>query len=92
MLRIQRSSIGGVVFSMSGRIEAEDIVEMHRLLNLEAAEEGVTFDLQGITVLDRDAVKFLIRCESHSIKLENCPAYIREWMDTERGGSKRQTS
>lgn len=54
---------------MSGRIEAEDIVEMQRLLNLEAAEEGVTFDLHGITVLDRDAVKFLIRCESHSIKL-----------------------
>src|SRR5258708_28903113 len=36
MLRIQRSSSGGVVFSLSGRIETEDVAELHRVLSLEA--------------------------------------------------------
>jgi ABC-type transporter Mla MlaB component len=90
MLRIQRSSNKGVTFTLSGRIEAEDIVELQRLLSLEAADLDIAFDLQDITQVDRDAVKFLAHCEAESIKLESCPAYIREWIDTERGGGSRQ--
>ena len=73
---------------MSGRIEAADMTELQRLLVLEVAGAKVTFDLRDITVVDSDAVKFLEGCEAATIKLENCPAYIREWIDTERRGSK----
>lgn len=90
MLRIQRSSKRGVVFSLSGRIETEDVAELQRLFSLEAVGQDITLDLQEITLVDRDAVKFLARCEAESIKLENCPAYIREWIDSERGGGSRQ--
>jgi anti-anti-sigma regulatory factor len=83
MLRIQRSSNQGVVFSLSGRIKLEDVAELQRLLSMEAADQGITLDLQDITLVDRDAVTFLARCEAESVKLENCPAYIREWIDTE---------
>lgn len=83
MLRIQRSSNPGVVFSLSGRIEIEDVAELQRLLSLEAAGQDIALDLQDITLVDRDAVKFLARCEAECIKLENCPAYIREWIATE---------
>jgi hypothetical protein len=91
MLRIQRSSDQGVVFSLSGRIEMEDIEELRRLLSLEEAGQGIMLDLQNITLVDRDAVKFLAGWEAESIKLENCPAYIREWIDTEKGRSSRET-
>jgi len=64
------------------------MTELQRLLVLEVAGAKVTFDLRDITVVDRDAVKFLEGCEAATIKLENCPAYIREWIDTERRGSK----
>ncbi|PYV37975.1 MAG: hypothetical protein DMG06_26725 [Acidobacteria bacterium] len=84
MLRIQRSSNPGVVFSLSGRIEIEDVTELQRLLSLEAAGQGVALDLQDITLVDRDAVKFLARCEAESIELENCPAYVRQWIAAER--------
>jgi anti-anti-sigma regulatory factor len=84
MLRIERSSNRGVVYSLSGRIETEGVAELQRLLSLEAAGEGIVFDLQDITLVDRDAVKFLARCESQSIELENCPAYVREWIAAER--------
>lgn len=83
MLRIERSSNRGVAFSLSGRIETEDVEELQRLLGLEAAGQDIAFDLQDVTLADRDAVKFLAHCEAQNIKLENCPAYIREWIDTE---------
>jgi anti-anti-sigma regulatory factor len=91
MLRIQRyCDQGVVVFSLSGRIQIEDAAELQRLLSLEGAGQTVVLDLQDITLVDRDALKFLARCEAESIKLENCPAYIREWIDTERGRSNRE--
>lgn len=92
MLRIQRSSEGGVKFSLSGRIEAEDVVELQRLLGLEAPMETIGFDLQDVTLVDREAVKFLANRQAAGLKLENCPAYIREWIETERGGNGRDKS
>ena len=85
MLRIQRSSNRGVVFSLSGRIETEDVPELQRLLSLEAGGQDITFRFEDVTLVDRDTVTFLARCESEGIELENCPAYAREWIDTERG-------
>src|ERR1700681_2381222 len=90
MLRVQRSSNRGVVLLLSGRIQAEDVSELQRLLSLEAVDQGIALDLQDITLVDRDALKFLAHCETERIKLENCPAYIREWIDTERGRSNRE--
>jgi len=91
MWRIERSSSRRVV-SLGGRIQADDLAELQKLLCLEEPGQTIGLDLQDITVVDRDAVKFLARCESESIKLENCPAYIRQWIDAERRGSSQQKS
>jgi hypothetical protein len=90
MLRIQRSSNDRVVFSLSGRIEIDDVAELQRLFSLEAVGQEIALDLRDVTLVDREAVKFLARCEVERIELENCPAYIREWIDAERGRSGRQ--
>jgi anti-anti-sigma regulatory factor len=84
MLRIQRTSNGRVVFSLSGRIETEDVAELERLLGLESSGQEIALDLQDVTIVDRDAMKFLARCESESIELKNCPAYVREWITADR--------
>lgn len=84
MLKIERSGNGRVVFTLSGRIEMEDVAELQRLFALEEFERHLVLDLKDVTLVDRDAVKFLARCEADSIKLENCPAYIREWLVSER--------
>jgi hypothetical protein len=91
MWRIERSSSGNV-FSLGGRIEADDVADLQRLLSLEAAGHAIDLDLQDVTLVDREAVKFLARCESESIKLENCPAYIRQWIDAERGADSQHKS
>jgi|SRR5262249_1031290 len=80
MLRIERFRDRGVVFSLSGRIETEDVAQLQWLLSLEATGQKIAFDLKDVTLVDRDAVKFLARCQSESIELENCPAYVREWI------------
>jgi hypothetical protein len=90
MLKIQRKANGRVTFTLSGRIEAEDIDELRRLLELEGADTHIALDLKDVTLVDRDAVKFLSRCEADGVDLENCPAYIREWIGRESGNRRRQ--
>jgi hypothetical protein len=90
MLRIQRSANGRVVFKLSGRIEAEDVKELRELLAMETAGQQLVLDLRDVTLVNQDAVTFLSSCEADSIKLENCPAYIREWIDQARGRTRRR--
>jgi anti-anti-sigma regulatory factor len=83
MLKIERSAHSKfVIFTLSGRIEMEDVAELQRLF--EAEDHNVIMNLKEVTLVDRDAVRFLARCEADSIKLEDCPAYIREWILRER--------
>ena len=84
MLKIKRSVNGQVVFTLSGRMQMEDVAELQRLFALETIHHHLVLDLRDVTLVDREAVKFLAFCEADSIKLENCPAYIREWIERER--------
>jgi hypothetical protein len=90
MLKIQRKANGKVTFTLSGRIEAEDIDELRRLLELEGAGRNIALDLKDVTLVDRDAIKFLTDCEAESITLENCPPYVREWIGQESGRARRK--
>ena len=92
MPKIQRSANGQVVLTLSGRIQAENVAELQRFLELERVGRGLILDLKDVTLVDRDAVRFLARCEVGSIEIKNCPAYIREWIEIERGQSNRRKS
>ncbi len=81
ILKIQKSARGEVVvFTLSGRIKAEEVAELQRLFEVEGQDHRIVLDLKEVKLLDRDAVKFLARCEAKGTKLDNCPAYIREWI------------
>ena len=90
MLKIQRKVNGKIIFTLSGRIEAEDIDELRRLLELEGAGSRIALDLKDVTLMDRDAIKFLTDCEANTITLENCPVYVRKWIGQESGRRKRK--
>ncbi len=87
MLKIQRAANGDVVFTLSGRMDAENVAELETLLGTEPKGRRIFLDLKDLTLVDRDAVTFLGRCEADSVKLKNCPAYIREWITRERHGN-----
>jgi hypothetical protein len=87
MLRVHRSSNGEVVFTLSGRIDDGNTADLEKLIRSEAKGRRIVLDLRDVTIVNRDAVSFLERCESDSIALKNCPAYVREWITRQRRGS-----
>ncbi len=87
MLKITRAANEEVVFTVSGRLDAENLAELKALFSLEASGRRITLDLKELNRVDQDAVRFLKSCEADNIQLKNCPAYIREWITRERGES-----
>jgi anti-anti-sigma regulatory factor len=85
MLRIQRSANGEVVFKVSGRIDEENVPELKALFKTEANGRRLVLDIKDLTLVDREGVIFLGQCQANDIELKNCPAYIREWINRERG-------
>jgi hypothetical protein len=82
-LRIERSVRQRfTVFTLSGRMEAEQVAELKELFDHD--RRNTILDLRDLRLADRDAVRFLRGCEADGMKLENCPAYVREWMDREK--------
>src|SRR6185503_16774251 len=90
MLRIERSANGQVVFTLSGRMQTEDIGQVQQLLVVETPGQPVMFDLRYVTLVNQDAVTFLAQCEADGIKIENCPLYVRNWIDQEKRRIERR--
>jgi anti-anti-sigma regulatory factor len=90
MLIIQRSVNGHIIFKIIGRIETEDVQELRELLALETAGQQLVLNLRDVTLVNDEAVKFLVSCEADNIKLENCPLYIREWIEQAKGRNGRR--
>jgi len=83
--RIETAARGTVkVFNLSGRIDAQAIAELKRLFELQTNYRDIVLDLKDVCVIDRDVMRFFIRCEADGVKLENCASYIREWMEREK--------
>jgi hypothetical protein len=80
MLKITRAANGEVVLKMSGRMGAENLGELEKLISAEVDCRRIVLDLKDLKLVDQDAVSFLRCCEADGIQLKNCPAYIREWI------------
>jgi hypothetical protein len=70
-----------VVLRVCGRIRVEHVSTLKELIGRERV---VALDLTEVTLVDRDLVGFLARCELNGIELRNCPAYLRCWVASER--------
>jgi hypothetical protein len=46
-------------------------------------------DLSEVTLVDLEAVRFLISCEDEGVELVQCPSYVREWILHERAEGVR---
>jgi anti-anti-sigma regulatory factor len=90
MLKITRTANREVVFKLTGRMNAENVSELEKLINAEASGRRIVLDLKDLTLVDQDVVGFLRRCEADSIELKNCPAYIREWITGEREADEQK--
>ena len=84
MLKMTRvKNAGTTTLIVSGRIDAEQLPDVRRLVESEHASD-VVLDLNEVSLVDVEVVRFLLHCEAQGMRLESCPAYVREWMVREK--------
>ena len=67
---------------LSGRLQAKHLEELKT--QLEGARSRIALDLNGVTLVDVEIIRFLNACEEGGVELLNCWPYIREWMIREK--------
>src|SRR5271154_6566611 len=73
---------------LSGEFRSDRLEQVRAAIN----DEGpVTLDLEEVSLVDVDAVRFLIAREDEGIFVLHCSPYIRKWMVREREEEKRRT-
>jgi hypothetical protein len=63
---------------LSGELRCAHLVN----LRAEIARLGqpATLDLDEVSVIDIDGIRFLNECQAQGIQVVNCSPYIRQWM------------
>ena len=78
-LKIEKVSDGRkAVIRLSGRLRSEHLDELKA--QLEGDWRRIELDLDGVTLVDVEVVRFLSACEDGGVELLHCWPYIREWM------------
>ena len=72
------------IIRLSGRLQSEHLDELGTRINGEQSPS--TLDLEGVTLVDIEVVRFLNACEKRGVELLQCSPYIREWMSRENVG------
>lgn len=82
-LKIETASDGTTTtLRLSGRIASDYLTELET--QVRRHRPRLVLDLDEVTLVDIEVVRFLITCEAAGLELRNCAPYIREWMDRER--------
>ena len=82
-LRIEKRGDGdSTTIRLIGRMQAEHLEELEKQI-LESGP-AVTLDLDEVTLVDVEIVRFLGACDARGATLLNCSPYIRDWIGKER--------
>jgi hypothetical protein len=77
--KLERSADSGRwVVRMIGAAESEHLGEVSGQLDLCGPRAAL--DLEEVTVVSVDVIRFLLARERQGIELLHCPTYIREWI------------
>ena len=71
----------GTTIRLIGRMEEEHLDELKA--EVEKAGPKFAIDLEQLSLVDVEAVRFLAVCEGDGIRIVRCPQYIRDWIDKE---------
>jgi anti-anti-sigma regulatory factor len=83
-LRIDTTREGPrVAIHLAGRIRGENLDELRRQISAEDPSV-VVLDLEEVTLVDLEVVRFLKDADEAGVELRHCPPFIRAWMDGER--------
>jgi hypothetical protein len=83
MLKLERISDGErTIIRLIGRVSSKHLGEIANQMG--SCGSNVTLDLEEVTVVCVEVVRFLGSCEKKGTELLHCPAYIREWISCEQ--------
>ena len=89
-MKIERQSDGKTtIMWLIGRIRSEDLDELKAQTNDNS--KRMILDLNDVTLVDADVVRFLSTSEEEGITLVRCPPYVREWIQRERAEGETQS-
>jgi hypothetical protein len=64
-------------------MQAQHVEELQAQIGASGARR-VVLDLEELSLVDIDAVRFLGTCQAGGISLVHCPPYIDDWIANER--------
>jgi anti-anti-sigma regulatory factor len=82
-LKIEKYADGdSTTIRLIGRMQAEHLEELEK--QIRESGPAITLDLEEVTLVDVEIVRFLGTCEAGGATLLNCSPYIRDWIGKER--------
>jgi anti-anti-sigma regulatory factor len=82
-LRIARTFDGQrTILRLSGRIQSANVEHIREQMTGNA--ETIVLDLEEVTLVDVDVVRFLCTRQAEGVEIVNCSPYIRDWIFRER--------
>ena len=82
-LRIEKASDGhSTTIRLIGRMRAEHLDALDEQIRETAPP--IALDLEEVTLVDVEIVRFLGACEDRGATILNCSPYIRDWIGKER--------
>ena len=70
---------------LAGRMRADELESVSSRIRAHGA---TWVDLEEVSLVDVESVRFLISCEVAGVELLHCPPYVREWMSREANTGK----
>jgi ABC-type transporter Mla MlaB component len=67
---------------LSGELRCAHLVNLRT--EIERFGQPATLDLDEVSVVDIDGIRFLNECQAQGIQVVNCSPYIRQWMLQEK--------
>ena len=82
-LRIEKRGDGdSTTIRLIGRMQAEHLEELEK--QIRESGPAIALDLEEVTLVDVEIVRFLGTCEARGATLLNCSPYIRDWISKEQ--------
>ena len=83
-LKIDKHSDGHkTTIRLIGRMQVEHLSDLQALIT--ESGPGTVLDLQELTLVDVEAVRFLGNCRNNRVSLLHCSTYIRDWIAKDKG-------
>jgi hypothetical protein len=71
-----------LTIKLIGQLDADCLAELEA--QIASGTGRIEFDMEEVTLVDIDVVRFLVASEARGIEVRGCSAYISDWMSRER--------